>query len=186
MLYCHCMCVNASVRVGVACSMSVHCMFNHSWYIITGIFTQNNQQFNYNRVNFGWWLIFKVWEPCLVIVGNFMTLKLPCFIRRITTVQVWAALLQPLQEATCWVLKGQMVPQWQCYQAVHTQSLNDTLEINFFHLARVESIERIKLLSSSRLSPLSPGTLPRVSAALWLIRLLWHSLCQGPFQSFMQ
>ena len=84
-----------------------------------------------------------------------MTLKLPRFIRRITTVWVWAAPWCALKEATCWVLKGHTVPQWQRYRVVRTQSLNDTLEINFFHLARVESIERIKLHSSSRLSPLS-------------------------------
>lgn len=120
--------------------------------LITVIFTQSIEQFIYHCVNFGWWQKSKIRDPCEVIVGNFMTLKLPRFIRRITTVQIWAALLQALKEATCWVLKGQMVPQWQCYRAVHTQSLNDTLEINFFHFARVESIERIKLLSSSRLN----------------------------------
>lgn len=120
-----------------------------------------------------------------------MTLKLPRFIRRITTVWVWAALLHALKEATCWVLKGHTVPQWQRYRVVRTQSLNDTLEINFFHLARVESIERIKLRSSSRLNPLSlmhtpksfSRSMPMVyQAAASQFRVYFSLLCSSSAQ----
>lgn len=136
-----------------------------------------SQKFNCHCQNFSGWLKLKMWETCRVIVCNLLISKLPHFIRRFTTVS------KALKVMTHRVLKGHMVPQWQCFRAVHTISewhLGD----QFLPFNWSGSMGHIKLPSSFRLNLLNLRTLLRVYASLYLISLLWHSLFQGLFQPF--